>query len=61
MTTQEVLRGCHGLVRMLPFEGITGIRSRHMAGDVEFSIDLAKQAVADCLARSRFAPDDIDL
>jgi 3-oxoacyl-[acyl-carrier-protein] synthase III len=46
---------------MLPLEAITGIGSRRVAGDVEFSIDLAKQAVADCLARSRYGPDDIDL
>lgn len=61
VTTREVLRGCHGVVRMLPLESITGIGSRRTAGDVEFSIDLAKQAVADCLARSQYGPDDIDL
>jgi 3-oxoacyl-[acyl-carrier-protein] synthase III len=61
VTTREVLRGCHGLVRLLPLEAKTGIKSRRVAGDLEFSIDLAKQAVADCLARSRYGPDDIDL
>jgi 3-oxoacyl-[acyl-carrier-protein] synthase III len=61
VTTGDVLRGCHGIVRWLPLEAKTGIRSRRVAGDVEFAIDLAKQAVADCLVRSRYGPDDIDL
>jgi len=61
VTTREVMRGCRPLVSLLPLEALTGIRSRRMAGDLEFSIDLAKQAVTDCLARSRYGPDDIDL
>ena len=61
VTTREVLRGCHGIARMLPLESITGIESRHVAGDTEFAIDLARQAVADCLARSQYGPDAIDL
>jgi 3-oxoacyl-[acyl-carrier-protein] synthase III len=32
-----------------------------MAGQGEFSIDLARQAVADCLARSSYGPEEIDL
>jgi 3-oxoacyl-[acyl-carrier-protein] synthase III len=32
-----------------------------MAGETEFSIDLAKRAVIDCLARSKYNPEDIDL
>ena len=60
VSTDEVLRGCSK--RMLfPLERMTGIRTRRMAGDTEFSIDLAARAVADCLARSRHAPADIDL
>jgi len=61
VTTREVLHGCRTMLRLLPFETLTGIQSRRMAGDTEFSIDLAKQAVADCLARSRYGPQDIDL
>jgi 3-oxoacyl-[acyl-carrier-protein] synthase III len=61
VTTRELLRGCRGLASLLPFETLTGIRSRRMAGEVEFSIDLAKRAVVDCLSRSQYAPNDIDL
>jgi 3-oxoacyl-[acyl-carrier-protein] synthase III len=61
VTTREVLRGCHGLASLLPFEILTGIRSRRMAGEQEFSVDLAKHAVADCLARSQYDLNDIDL
>ena len=61
VTTREVMRGCRPLVSLLPLEALTGIRSRRMAGDLEFSIDLAKRAVADCLTRSRYGPEDIDL
>jgi 3-oxoacyl-[acyl-carrier-protein] synthase III len=32
-----------------------------MAGETEFSIDLARRAVADCLAGSRHGPEDVDL
>jgi 3-oxoacyl-[acyl-carrier-protein] synthase III len=61
VTTREVLRGCHGMARMLPLETITGIKSRRVAGNTEFAIDLARQAVASCLASSRYGPDAIDL
>src|SRR6266480_1782255 len=61
VTTREVMRGCRPLVSLLPLEALTGIRSRRMAGDLEFAIDLAKRAVADCLTRSRYGPEDIDL
>src|SRR5207244_6054238 len=44
-----------------PLEQLTGIKTRRMAGETEFSIDLAKQAVANCLANSRYYPEDIDL
>jgi 3-oxoacyl-[acyl-carrier-protein] synthase III len=60
VTTAEILRGCKAPISF-PFERMTGIRSRRMAGDGEFAIDLARKAVADCLARSRYGPDDIDL
>jgi 3-oxoacyl-[acyl-carrier-protein] synthase III len=32
-----------------------------MAGMVEFSIDLAKKAIEDCLDKSKYIPEDIDL
>lgn len=60
VTTEEVLQGCVNEVRF-PLEEFTGIHSRRMAGDTEFSIDLARRAVADCLARSTRRPADVDL
>ena len=61
VTTREVLSGCRSVVSLLPFQALTGIQSRRMAGEGEFCIDLAKRAVTDCLARSRYGPPDIDL
>ncbi|HEX4207108.1 MAG TPA: AMP-binding protein, partial [Ktedonobacteraceae bacterium] len=60
VTTDEILRNCVKPIRF-PLARLTGIQSRHMAGDTEFSIDLAKKAISDCLANSRYNPDDIDM
>jgi amino acid adenylation domain-containing protein len=60
VTTEEVLQGCR-IKLDFPLERMTGIRARRMAGDTEFSIDLATKAVADCLSRSAYGPADIDL
>ncbi len=56
----DVLKGCREHL-LFPIQSVTGIESTHWAGDDEFSIDLAKMAVADCLAGSRYAPVDIDI
>ncbi|HEU5040813.1 MAG TPA: 3-oxoacyl-[acyl-carrier-protein] synthase III C-terminal domain-containing protein, partial [Gemmatimonadales bacterium] len=58
--TEELIAGCVTPTRF-PLERMTGIRSRHVAGDTEFAIDLACQAVARCLAGSRHGPSDIDI
>jgi 3-oxoacyl-[acyl-carrier-protein] synthase III len=60
VSTAEVLQGCKKPVAF-PLEKMTGIRSRRMAGETEFSIDLARQAITDCLLRSKYKPEDIDL
>ena len=60
MSTRAVLAGCVNEVG-IPLERLTGIQSRRVVGPGEFSIDLARNAVADCLARSSYAPDKIDL
>ena len=60
VSTREVLQQCYKPVNF-PLEQLTGIKTRRMAGETEFSIDLAKQAVANCLANSRYYPEDIDL
>ena len=60
VSTQAIVDGCVSCPN-LPLERLTGIESRHMAGETEFSLDLGIKAVADCLARSQYGPDDIDL
>lgn len=60
LSTEEVIQGCKNPIPF-PFEKVTGIKSRRVAGQHEFSIDLARQAVAECLAKSKYDPADIDL
>ena len=60
LSTGEVLMGCKNKIHF-PLENITGIKTRRMAGQSEFSIDLARNAIADCLAKSKFDPTEIDL
>ncbi len=60
VSTSEILNGCKNKIQF-PLENITGIKNRRVAGQDEFSIDLAKNAIADCLARSKYNPADIDL
>lgn len=60
VSTQDILAGCAKPIKF-PLEQFTGIYSRRMAGETEFSIDLARKAVDRCLANSRYLPNDIDL
>lgn len=60
VSTSQVMQDCNRAIAF-PLEKITGIRNRHMAGDTEFSIDLARNAVSNCLANSKFDASDIDL
>jgi amino acid adenylation domain-containing protein len=60
MSTDAVLAGCVNDIG-IPLERLTGIKRRPVVGRGEFSIDLARQAVADCLARSSYGPEEIDL
>ena len=60
VSTSEVVEGCdHPLD--FPLESLSGIRSRRMAGEDEYSIDLARKAIEDCFSRSKYGPSDIDL
>ncbi|MEO8414902.1 MAG: hypothetical protein ABI472_14640, partial [Ginsengibacter sp.] len=59
-STSEILEGCKNQIRF-PLEKISGIKSRCMAGQDEFSLDLAKKAVADCLKKSKYNPADVDI
>ncbi len=58
--TREILKGCKKKI-FIPLERLTGIKSRRMAGDTEFSIDLAIKAVEECLGYSRYKPGEIEL
>jgi amino acid adenylation domain-containing protein len=60
VSTETVLAECVNEVR-IPLERLTGIKSRRMAGDDEFSIDLGRQAATDCLSKSSYQPEEIDL
>lgn len=60
VTTREILDGCVRPVRV-PLERLTGIKSRHFAGEDEFAIDLATNAITDCLKHSRIRAEQFDL
>lgn len=60
VSTKDVLRGCRKKV-LFPLERMTGIKTRRFAGENEFSIDLAKKSVADCLRKSKYGPEHIEL
>ncbi len=60
VTTAEVLQGCQYPLR-IPLERLTGIKTRHCAGETEFSFDLAAKAVSDCLSRSHVDPTEVDV
>ena len=45
----------------IPLERLTGIKNRRVVGEDEFSIDLARKAAEDCLSRSSYRREEIDL
>jgi 3-oxoacyl-[acyl-carrier-protein] synthase III len=60
VSTSDIISGVKYSLRY-PLERLTGIKSRRMAGDTEFAIDLAVHAIENCLATSRYEAPDIDL
>jgi 3-oxoacyl-[acyl-carrier-protein] synthase III len=60
VSTGDLMRGCVTQIGF-PLERMSGIKSRHVAGDTEFSIDLGAQAIARCLASSRHHPGDVEI
>ncbi len=60
VSSQQVLDACRQPIRF-PLAKLTGVKNRRMAGETEFSLDIARQAVAECLVNSRYNPEDIDL
>ena len=60
MRTKDIIDGCRRRI-LVPLERWSGISSRRMAGQSEFSIDLAERAIANCFDRSHYSSRDIDL
>ncbi len=60
VSTETVMAECAKEIR-IPLERLTGIKNRRVAGEDEFSIDLARKAADDCLARSSYRREEIDL
>jgi amino acid adenylation domain len=60
VTSEELIAGCATPIRF-PMSRLTGVKTRRMAGDTEFSIDIAIKAVAACLENSKYNPEDIDM
>ncbi len=60
VSTATVMAGCAHEIR-IPLERLTGIKNRRVVGEDEFSIDLARKAATDCLSRSSYQPEEIDL
>ncbi|WP_102418905.1 non-ribosomal peptide synthetase [Mycobacterium sp. 4858] len=60
VSTETVMAECANEIR-IPLERLTGIRSRRVVGEDEFSIDLARKAADDCLSRSSYRREDIEL
>lgn len=60
VSTDAILQGCKNRIQF-PLEKITGIQTRRVAGQDEYSIDLAKKAVSECLTNSKYNPADIEL
>jgi amino acid adenylation domain-containing protein len=60
VTTDDVVRGCKNRV-WFPLERMAGIHSRRMSGEGDYCVDLARKAVEECFASSKYGPQDIDL
>jgi 3-oxoacyl-[acyl-carrier-protein] synthase III len=60
VSSDEIVKNCIKPLRF-PLARLTGINNRRMAGETEFGLDLSKKAIADCLANSKYNPQDIDL
>jgi 3-oxoacyl-[acyl-carrier-protein] synthase III len=60
VSTTEFLRSSSAAIRR-GFEFATGIKSRRVAGDDYYSIDLARQAIVRCIANSHYRESDIEL
>ena len=60
VSTKTVMAECANEIG-IPLERLTGIKNRRVVGEDEFSIDLARKAADDCLARSSYRREEIEL
>jgi 3-oxoacyl-[acyl-carrier-protein] synthase III len=60
LTTEEVLQGCANPIDF-QLEAFTGIKSRRVVGENEYSFDLAYKAARQCLERSAWSAADVDM
>jgi amino acid adenylation domain-containing protein len=60
VSTDEIMQGCRNRLDF-PLQRLTGIRSRRVAGQGQFSIDLARAAVQNCFEHSAYQAGHIDL
>jgi 3-oxoacyl-[acyl-carrier-protein] synthase III len=60
LATEQLMSSTHHRTG-IDLEHLTGIRERRVATGEEDSLSLAAAAAADCLRRSRFAPQDIEV
>ncbi len=60
VATRDVVAGCTHKI-WFPLENMTGIKSRRVSADDEFTSEIACNAVSECLEHSRYTPDQIDL
>jgi len=60
LSSKEVIDGC--LVKpAIDLEALTGIKTRPVAGDGEYSFDLAVKAASKCFKISHYVPQDIEM
>lgn len=60
LTTRELMEGTRHHPH-IELERLTGIHQRHVCSEGEDSVTLAVDAARDCLAHSRYGPEDIEM
>jgi 3-oxoacyl-[acyl-carrier-protein] synthase-3 len=60
LTTEELMKSTRHHTR-IELERLTGIHQRHVCSEGEDSFTLAVGAARDCLAHSRYGPEDIEM
>ena len=60
LSTKELVDGCK-VKPCLDLEELTGIKTRPVVADNEYSLDLAREAATRCFEISKYQPEDIDL